>query len=166
MTLITPFDPEYSEGSKKPKMTELEKIEVELAPLKKEYNEMCSKVGVLEDRLVHAKISEVFSSGALKEAKWRIEPKGYTLYGTSDVFKKLAKLLENDYHCSSSLMKGVAVYFNDGEITISFENSALVFDFIYKNQIKLDLTNIVKHRDRMKKELESLNKFLKKFNKK
>ena len=107
------------------------------------------------------KYLEIFRSGALTESYWKTSDHGDSigLYSDTRRHKKLAELFEDNYHCSSDF-KAWSIYFNDGEISLSFKDSEKALDFVKLYGLKINLSEIEKSLLRLSEQKEKIEKFV------
>lgn len=73
-----------------------------------------------------------------------------------DELSQIKKLIRQDYHCSFEVENGVEIRFDDGEITLSFDEPKQVLPFAKKNELVISGSGVATRLNQLKREAAAL----------
>jgi hypothetical protein len=89
-------------------------------------------------------IPQVILEEKLLAGKWTVTEKGHLFnHWNNKELDSLIDLLRPDHHCSKMVAEGVTLYFNDGEMVLSFDNDVDMHQFVADHNITCELDKTV-----------------------
>jgi len=107
----------------------------------------------------------------LDDTTWEIQANGAGGYSylefigvVEGMMEEVQKLARKDYHSTFELQDGIALRFDDSDITIMFNDPKMILPFAKKNNLKLSGTSITDRLAKLKREVAALESLVHQFN--
>jgi hypothetical protein len=78
--------------------------------------------------------------------------------------EEVVQIARKDYHQTFNLQPGIAIRFDDNDITLQFEDPKMILPFAKKNNLKLSGASITDRLSKLKREVAALEMLVHQFN--
>jgi len=149
----------------------LQHIDEQIELLDEQQRALGSKASTLSSSKADIIIAILKEEKSLQDTEWELQVgsnnKVYVNYtGTRNdkVMKELSELCSRSWHDSFDLGEGVRLQFDDGDVSLSFDNSSGLTAFAKKNNLKIIGTNVTNDIRALKRQVEALELISHQFN--
>lgn len=149
-------------------LEEIESLKLKIEKTEEEVQTIYSKQFEIRNRFFDLSVKYVLEERLLSKCKWHgvlrehTKDTGLTLIGDTAELNEATRdlLFRGHYHDSLELRPGIKLYFDDGDVTITFMDEKQVKPFLTEQNIKVDCNNFIKLKAKLEKELQIVNEVI------